>query len=255
MWNPLAALGRRTLSQAAAFADDALSLGAVFSRTLAATAHTPRGAWRLTRRTTVMQVYFTGVQGVPVAGFLAALIGYGLGQLVASSGLFVVVPPLRDLLVTQVGPLIAALVIVARSSPAVAVELGNMHVGGELRMLEGFGIDPYRFLALPRLLGITFGTVALCFLTTLFALAALYVGVREIEGVGGSLFWLAIRPEQGLHVGLLGAAFGISIALVSLHQGFSLLPFSTEVPKAASRAVVKSLVLCALVDLLVTVLA
>lgn len=255
MWNPLAALGRRTTLQAAAFGRDALALGEVGSRTLAAAVRAPRGAWRAALRTSVMQVYFTGVQSVPVAGFLAVLIGYGLGQLVESTGLFVVVPVLRDLLTTQVGPLVAALVIVARSAPAVAAELGNMRVGGELRMLEGFGIDPYRFLALPRLIGITVGTLALCFLATLFALVSLYVSVRDIEGIGGATFWLAIQPQQGLRVGLLGATFGVAIALVSVHQGFSLRPLSTEVPKAASRAVVKCVVLCALIDLVVSSVA
>lgn len=253
MWNPLAALGERSLRQGAAFVSDALSLGEVLSRTIAATAGASRGALGLARRTTVMQIYFTGVQSVPVAGFLAFLIGFGFGQLVLSTGLFLLVPILRDLIVMQFGPLLAALAVVARSSPAVAVELGNMKVAGELRMLESFGIDPFRHLALPRILGITIGVAALCFIVTGIALLSMYIGIRGNPAVGGADFWLAISQQQALRIGILGLSFGAAVALVSIHQGLSLIPYYTEVPKAASRAVVKSLVACALLDAVVSV--
>jgi len=255
MWNPLAALGGRAIDRASEFVHDALALGEIVSRTLVATWQTSPGARRAARRTTVMQIYFTGVQSVSVAGFLALIIGYGFGQSVTTSGLFIMVPVLRDLLVEQLGPLLAALVVVARSAPAVAVELANMKVSGELRMLEGFGVDPYRHLALPRILGITFGIAALCFIVTAIALLALFVVVRQNPQFGGVDFWLAVRPEQALRVGLLGVAFGLAVALTAIHQGLSLIPLHTEVPKAASRAVVKSVVLCALVALVVTALA
>jgi phospholipid/cholesterol/gamma-HCH transport system permease protein len=255
MWNPVAALGGRAIDRAQEFYRDALGLGEIVSRTLVATAQATSGARSAARRTTVMQIYFTGVQSFTVAGFLALLIGYGFGQIVTTSGLFLMVPILRDLLVEQLGPLLAALVVIARSAPAVAVELANMKVAGELKMLEGFGVDPFRHLALPRILGITLGITALCFIVTAIALLALFVVVRQHPHFGGVDFWLAVRPEQALRVGLLGAAFGMAVALSAIHQGVSLIPVHTEVPKAASRAVIKSLVLCSLLAVVVTALA
>ncbi len=255
MWNPLAALGGVALARATAFFGDTFAVGEIFSRTLTATLQASRGARRAARRTTVMQVYFTGVQSVTVAGFLALLIGVGFAEVVRSSGLFLMVPVLRDLVVEQLGPLLAALVVVARSAPAVAVELGNMKVAGELKMLEGFGVDPFRHLALPRVLGITLGVTVLCFIVTGIALLSLFLGVREDPQFGGVEFWLAIRPEQALRVAMLGTAFGMAVALVAIRQGLALAPMYTEVPKAASRAVVQSLVACALIALAVTVIA
>lgn len=253
MWNPFAALGGATLARASAILGDSFAVGAVFSRTLAAAAHASKGARRAARRTTVMQVYFTGVQSVTVAGFLALLIGVGFAEIVASSGLYLMVPVLRDLIVEQLGPLLAALVVVARSAPAVAVELGNMRVSGELRMLEGFGVDPYRHLALPRIVGITLGVTALSYLVTAIALTALFVGVRHHPQFGAD-YWLGIKPQQAMRVAVTGGASGLAVALVAIHHGMSLLPMFTEVPKAASRAVVQSLVACALIALAVTLL-
>jgi len=119
-------------------------------------------------------------------------------------------------------------------------------------MLEGFGISPWRHLALPRLLGIIVGTTALCYIVTAIAVFALFLVLRENPALGGTTFLVNIDPSSGARVGLLGVAYGIVIALVSLNQGMNLDPHYTEVPKAASRAVVKSIVLCALVDALLS---
>jgi phospholipid/cholesterol/gamma-HCH transport system permease protein len=255
MWNPIAALGGRAIDRASEFVRDGLALGEIVSRTLVATLHTTSGSRTAAWRTTVMQVYFTGVQSITVAGFLALLIGFGFGQLVTKSGLFLMVPILRDQLVELIGQLLAALVVVARSAPAVAVENSNIKVAGELRILESYGVDPYRHLALPRILGITFGIFALCFIVTAIALLALFVVIRQNPLFGGVDYWLAVRPDQALQVGLLGLAFGLAVALTAIHQGLSVIPLHTEVPKAASRAVIKSLVLCSLIAVVVTVLA
>lgn len=253
MWNPFAALGALFLLLVWSFVYDGLAAGEVLSRSVTAAARGSRGAWRAAWRTTVLQVYYTGVQSLPIAGLLAIIVGLGLGRIVSSTQLFVTVPVLSDLLLQQLGPLLAALVVVARTAPAVAVELGNMRVAGEIRMLESFGVDPFRHLAWPRVVGITVAVVALCFLVTGVALSALFFVVRHHPEFGGRDFWLDVRPRQALRIALLGCSFGMLIALVSIHQGLSLQPASTEVPKAASRAVVRSLVYCALLDVVVTV--
>ncbi|MBI4881393.1 MAG: ABC transporter permease [Planctomycetes bacterium] len=247
MANPVAALGGRALRGAHAALRDALSAGEIFARTLFALRGTSRGARRLALCTASQQIYFTGVQGIPVAGLLAVLLGYGLGQFVGFFGLFAFIPQFLEVLIAyHLAPLIAAIVIVARSAAAVAVELGNMRVAGEIAMLESFGIDPYRHLALPRLLGIVIGTVSLCFVVTAIALVSMMLVVKDHPSVGGSDYLQAIAPRIGLRVAVLGLLYGLAIALVSMRQGLDLVPQYTEVPKAASRAVVKSIVLCAL---------
>lgn len=252
MWNPFAALGALVLLTTWSVVHDALAAGEVLSRTFTSATRSSRGALRAAWRTTVMQVYFTGVQSLPVAGLLALLVGLGFARLVLSTQLFVMVPVLSDLILQQVGPLLAALVAVARTAPAVAVELGNMRVAGEVRMLERFGIDPFRHLAWPRVVGITVAVAALCLLVTGVALLALFIVVRDHPEFGGRDFWLDVRPAQALRIGFLGCSFGLLIALVSIHQGLALRPEVTEVPKAASLAAIKCLVYCALLDVVVT---
>ncbi len=252
----LAAFGALARVRVTEAISDAGRLGEIFLRTLRVLRGASPASLRLLRRTIRMQVYFTGAQAVPVAGLLALLVGVGLGELVIANNLGFLIPLFLEKLITQhLGPLIAAIVVVARSSSAVAVELGNMRVGGELEMLESFGIDPYRHLALPRLIGIVLGTVCTGFLVTAIALFTMFAIVRNDPSIGGMDFLLGISPASGVRLFVLGVGFGLSIALVSLNQGLHLIPYYTEVPKAASRAVVKSLVLCAIVDAVVSVAA
>jgi phospholipid/cholesterol/gamma-HCH transport system permease protein len=202
-----------------------------------------------------MQIYFTGVQALPIAGLLSVLVGVGVGQFILMQPVLTGLIDLfvETLIVQQLAPLIAAIVVIARTSSAVSVELGNMRVAREVEMLEAFGISPWRHLALPRLLGIVIGTTALCYLSAAIAVFALFVVVGDDPTIGGVRFLVNIDPASGARVGALGFAYGIVIALVALNQGMNLQPRYTEVPKAASRAVVKSIVLCALVDAVLSV--
>ncbi len=251
-----ATIGAGVRVRTAEFFQDAGRLGEIFRRTLRVLRGASPGSKRLLRRTIRMQVYFTGAQAVPVAGLLALLVGVGLGELVLANNLGFLIPLFLESLITQhLGPLIAAIVVVARSSSAVAVELGNMRVGGEIEMLESFGIDPYRHLALPRLIGIVLGTVCASFIVTAIALVAMFAVVQNDPSIQGVEFLMQISPASGVRLFVLGIGFGLSIALVSLNQGLFLIPHYTEVPKAASRAVIKSLVLCAIVDAVVSLAA
>ncbi|MBK6941359.1 MAG: ABC transporter permease [Planctomycetes bacterium] len=239
-----------------AFLRDLQGIGEILGRIVTSTLGMSSGARRLLRRHIGMQIYFTGVQAVPVAGLLAFLVGYGFGQLIATNQIFFLIPIFLDRIILQnVAPLIAAIVVVARTSSAVAVELGNMTVAREVEMLEGFGIDPYRHLALPRLFGIVVGTMCLTLIVAAIAMLSLFSVMQEYPQSGGIDLLLKVSPSTGSHLVALGLAYGIVIAIVALRQGFGLDPYFTEVPKAASRAVIKSIVMCAVASALVSVMA
>jgi len=110
------------------------------------------------------QVYFTGLQALARTGSIGALIGVIVltqvaslvGKNAALGGQILVWMVIREL-----GPLFAAIIVISRSSSAVAAELGSMRVNREMELLRGLGISPLRYLVVPRVAGVAASLVAL----------------------------------------------------------------------------------------------
>ncbi len=143
---------------------------------LAATRST---TWRRTVRAVfVGDLRAAMVDALPAAGVLAILVGLGLvqqalywldtaGQVTLLGDVMVLV------LVRELGPMLVALVLAGRSGTALLVDLSQQRAGGQLRMLDGLGVDPFLFHVVPRCLALT---VASFTLTILFVAATLMVG-------------------------------------------------------------------------------
>ena len=48
----------------------------------------------------------------------------------------------------ELGPLLTAIIVIARSGTAIAAEIGSMKINGEITALERLGIEPERYLLL-----------------------------------------------------------------------------------------------------------
>ena len=72
--------------------------------------------------------------------------------------------------VRELGPLLTAILVLARAGTANVVELGTLRALGEVRALESLGIDPIHYLVMPRMLGLA---VAVFCLTVYLILTAL----------------------------------------------------------------------------------
>ncbi len=126
----------------------------------------PRTWTRPIRHALVRQILWSGVEAIGIVCFLAFALGVLLvvqyqvwvGSIVQSRLLS---PVLVAVVVRELGPLLVNLLVIARSGNAVATELGLMHVSGEIRMIEGQGIDPLQFFVLPRVLGLVISTICL----------------------------------------------------------------------------------------------
>jgi len=125
-------------------------------------------------------------------------------------------------IVRELGPLLTALVVVGRSGTAIAAELATNQVMGEVRALEFMGIDPKQYLVLPRFVAARFNGLP---------------GPRYFQIVLESLtnhdVWLTIFKAL---------AFGAIVGVVPSYFGLAVRRASTEIPIAASRAVVAALV-------------
>src|SRR5205807_5464810 len=63
--------------------------------------------------------------------------------------------------VRELGPLLTALLVLARIGTANVVELGTSRATGEVEALEALGIDPIHYLVVPRVIGLALGVFSL----------------------------------------------------------------------------------------------
>ncbi|MBP2674356.1 MAG: hypothetical protein H6Q84_1196 [Deltaproteobacteria bacterium] len=222
-----------------------------------------RHGFRPVFRVLLKQVYFTGVEAWAIIVVLFLLIGTLVLQQITSFAGTGNAPLTGKVLVwivvRELGPLLTAVIVIARSGTAVAAELATMKIGGEIDVLESMGIPADRYLILPRVLGMAAAVVVL----------TLYAEIVAIAGglLAGSLLWgfplgqynqgivpfLTLR-EIGVSV-FKSFSFGLIIAAVCCRQGLSVEGSPTQIPQAATKGVMRSLLLVFLHDAAVTLTA
>ena len=236
-------------------------LGRFFAKTLVTAVQRHRSGADVMKQVTVRQVYYTAVQAVPVVSLLAIVFGAVIiFQTLSffSAGASVVGLLMDNLIIRQLGPLFTAFIVIGRSGSAITVELGNLKTDGELELLSSLGVDTYRYIVIPRMIGVTIGVICLCVLFDLVAMLGGYAFARLTLEIPGAAFVLLVAREitiTGVCSGLIkSAVFGLLIATVACYHGLRVSEAVTEVPPATQKSVVYSLVLCVLTNLLITLI-
>ena len=203
----------------------------------------PPVAEQLTR-----QIYFTGASataGIVLRGaFIGTLIiAYVIDVLDADTALAVKI--LLWVVLREIGPLLAAFLVLQRSGTAVATELALMKITGEIGSLRQMRVDPFDYLVVPRVVGIALSTAVLTFYVQVIAvgggmlLSALVIDATFDE-LAGSFFLLA-SPVDLVYSVIKSLLFGVTIAVVSCYYGLHPPGNSINaVPKAAISAVTQS---------------
>ncbi|MHC4660894.1 MAG: ABC transporter permease [Planctomycetota bacterium] len=208
------------------------------------------------------QVYFTGIQALPIIFITALVFGCTLIVPIAFAlnaiGMTDVAwPAVIFILVRQFSPLLLAVIVIARSGAAVATEISYMKLNQELDAMDVMGMNTDYIVVLPRLLGITTATVVLFVAFNVFAVLGGFAMAKaillEAQFLELGIFFKTIHGLDILEGVLKAASFGLAIALVSSYQGFTLKRAMTEIPQIATRGVVQSILLCFILNLIITV--
>ena len=154
--------------------------------------------------------------------------------------------------VSEIGPLMTAIALAARSGSSNAAQLGSMVVGEEIDALKQMGIRPESFLVVPKVVACAVSAVML-------------TGIFDIVGIcGGALFawgvadieWLAFTAQlkQALHFPDFAFAtgksltFGAIIGTVGCSLGLRVQGGSEGVGRATTNAVVLGIFLIIVID-------
>lgn len=253
---PLDALGRfvvrlfRTAGGLVAFALITLGVAATKFRVSARVVHP------LVRH----QIHRAGIRLMPLTGFLACALGFlVIGQTVARlsqvgaynlAGTVMVTVVVREL-----GPLAAALLVLMRIGVAYVIELGTARALGEIEALEALCIDPIHLLVVPRVIGLALAVFSLSVYFILVTLISgyLFAFLQDVPLQPADYFKQIVAALSWQDFALLAlktCAFGFVIAIIGCYQGLAQPLRLQEVSRATTRAVVQSIVACVLLDAL-----
>jgi phospholipid/cholesterol/gamma-HCH transport system permease protein len=161
--------------------------------------------------------------------------------------------------VRELGPLLTAMLVLARVGTANVIELGTARALGEVEALEALDIDPVHYLVVPRVIGMALGIFSLTIYLILGTLASGWVfafaqdvplGPGDyVRQIAGALNWLDFAL-----LALKTVTFGFFIGIVTCYHGLAQPLRLEEVSRVAVRAVTQGVVVCVLVDAVFIVL-
>ncbi|MBK8978909.1 MAG: ABC transporter permease [Planctomycetes bacterium] len=194
---------------------------------------------------------------VPITALIALLLGLVLAmqafvQLRNWSAELLVANMVGVAVVTEIGPLMTAIVLAARSASANAAQLGAMVVGEELDALRQMGVDPHRFLIVPKVLALTVAAVVLCVLFDVVATCGAACFAWAAADIAPTVFRAQLEiAVSGTDV-VTGLAkcgiFGGCIGVIGCSEGLRVEGGSAGVGVVTTRAVVLAVLAVICVD-------
>jgi len=209
------------------------------------------------------QMFVCGIQTIPVtlivSVFTGAILALNGGLSLESIGQEELIGRIVTIsVVREMGPFMTALILAASVGSAMAAEIGTMKVSEEIDALDVMGIEPARFLVLPRVLAMAIMTPVLTVYTNLLGVLggaitsyAQYAVTFRRFLTDASIYLTA----KDIYTGLLKAfLFGLVISIVGCSQGLQARGGAIGVGEATRRAVVVSYLLIIVLGYYVTYL-
>lgn len=216
--------------------------------------------WPLTAR----EIWRAGVRLLPMFLFIALALGFLIiGQtvsLLTRVGAFQYLGTIMvTVVVRELGPLLTALLVLARVGTANVVELGTARAQGEVESLEALGIDPVHYFVVPRMIGLAVGIFSLTVYLILGALASgyLWAFIQDVPLLPGDYFNQLAGALNHLDFVLLALktfAFGVIIAIVTCYHGLAQPLQLDQISRATVKAVAQSIIACMVLDALFIVI-
>jgi phospholipid/cholesterol/gamma-HCH transport system permease protein len=208
----------------------------------------------------LQQSYQIGIQSLPLVLFIAMLGGAVTSQQSGAqfSGglpLWVIGSVLAASVITELGPLLTAIVMMARIGASIAAELASMQVTEQIDALRAMGRDPVAFLVVPRVVA---GILVFPPLVILANAAGLFagwlVGQLAVEGLtsGDIIYGMRyyFRPWALIFSVIKGGVFGVAVTFIACLVGLEGGGGAEGVGRTTTTAVVITTVMLMVLDVL-----
>jgi phospholipid/cholesterol/gamma-HCH transport system permease protein len=204
------------------------------------------------------QIFQAGIRLLPLVSLVALITGFiVVGQMISLfsmvgagryTGLVMVIAVFREL-----GPLMTAMMVLARVGTSTVIDLGTKRALGEVEAMEALGIDSIHYLVVPRVLGLALSIVSLTIYFILISMVSAYFFVF-LQDIPMKPQAFVNQITEALHISdflvliLKSCFFGGVIAVVTCYEGLARPIRLEQISVAATRAVMKAIILCGLLD-------
>ena len=211
-------------------------------------------------REVVRQCYEVGYRSLPLitlTGFVTGLVFTkqsrpSLAEFGATSWL----PSLVAIaIIRALAPLVTALIGAGKVGSNIGAELGSMKVSEQIDAMEVSAVNPFKFLVVTRVLATSFMIPVLMFYMGFVAMLGSYLNVHQNEMTSFiSFFEQAFDKISFLDIWsslVKGIVYGFTIGIVGCYKGFNATKGTEGVGKAANSAVVASMFLIFVEEILI----
>jgi phospholipid/cholesterol/gamma-HCH transport system permease protein len=198
-----------------------------------------------------------GVEGLPIVGLINFLLGLIIAfmsslQLKQFGANIYVAQLVGVAMVTELGPIMTAIIVAGRSGSAFAAEIGTMKVNEEVDALVSMGFDPTRFLAIPKVLAAMLVVPVLTLYADFFGVVGgLVVGVL---GLDLTVYTYVQETMKVISITdiikslIKSVVFAVLIAGIGCQRGFQVRGGAEAVGSATTSAVVAAIFLIVVMD-------
>lgn len=209
-------------------------------------------------REVLRQCYLIGVKTLVLITFIAFIAGIVFTKQsrpsLVSFGAESWLPALVSIaFVRSLGPLITSLVSAGKIGSNIAAELGSMRVSEQIDAMEVSGTNPFKYLVVSRILATTLMIPTLVVYSNFMGLLGSFTSVNGFSGTSFALFWDQVFEAIGLEDVFYSIGksvfFGFAIGIISCYKGYNASNGTVGVGKSANAAVVISMLLIFILDL------
>ena len=162
-------------------------------------------------------------------------------------------------IVKALGPLVTALICAGKVGSGIGAELGSMKVTEQIDAMEVSAINPFKYLVVTRVLATSITIPILSFYCSVVALLGSYMNVHTEEMTSFETFMknaFSTITFLDLWTAVVKAVvFGFTIGIIGCYKGFNSTQGTSGVGKAAKQAVVLSMFIIFVEEILIVQLS
>ena len=208
---------------------------------------------------TIRQSYEIGYRSLPLVGITAFILGLVIAlqsrPTLVEFGAGSWLPAMSAIgIVREIGPIVTALMCAGKVGSNIGAELSSMKVTEQIDAMEVAGVNPFKFVAVTRILATTLMLPVLTVFADTLSIMGAFVASHVKDNISFRLFFNLVF-EKLVFSDIVPSIsksffFGFTIGLIGCYYGFNSKKGTEGVGRSANAAVVTSSLLIFVIDLL-----
>jgi phospholipid/cholesterol/gamma-HCH transport system permease protein len=206
------------------------------------------------------QSYEIGYRSLPLVGITAFIIGLVLTlqsrPTLVEFGAESWLPSMVGIsIIREIGPVIIALICAGKIGSSIGAELGSMKVTEQIDAMEVSGTNPFKYIAVTRIIATTLMVPVLVVIGDGIALYGAFLAVKVKGAVSFTLFFhqvfQSLEFSDVIPAFIKSFFFGFAIGIIGCYKGYHSKKGTEGVGRSANSAVVVASLLVFIIDLVV----